>query len=75
MPPVFGTDVRTTVRDTHAIIPASATTTTPASAITTTPDSATTTTPDSATTTTPASATTTTPDNDGLFPDANPANV
>ena len=67
MPPVFGTDVRTTVRDTHAIIPASATTTTPDSAITTTPDSATTTTPDS--------ATTTTPDNDGLFPDANPANV
>ena len=45
MPPVFGTDVRTTVLDTHTIISASGTTTTA------------------------------TPDSDGLFPDANPANV
>ena len=55
MPPVFGTDVRTTVLDTHKIVSASGTTTTA--------------TPDSGTTTT------TTPDSDGLFPDANPANV
>ena len=65
MPPVFGTDVRTTVLDTHMSIPASGTTTIA------TPDSGTTTiaTPDSGTTTTA------TPDSDGLFRDANPANV
>jgi hypothetical protein len=55
MPPVFGTDVRKTVLDTHMGIPASETTTT------TTPNN--------------KATTTTTPNSDGLFPDANPANV